>query len=208
MLVADIHHVSLNVSDTERALGLLPRRARDGRCSRVPTSRSAVRWLDAGAGRQVHLIEARCPDRHGSACRVPGHPTSTTSSTSCGAAGIDVRPTASRRRHRASCRLRARPRRQPDSSSPNRPDVLIAGLRRRRSGGDRSASRRSQRSTAVVTVAIPIWLPIGADHRHSLRFGSDYPLVRLLAFAVGWCWIESDRGRPGLRAVEHGASVR
>ena len=56
MLVADIHHVSLNVVDTERSLGfyrdvlglaVLPR----------PDFGFAGAWLDAGNGRQVHLIE-------------------------------------------------------------------------------------------------------------------------------------------------------
>ena len=60
VLVADIHHVSLNVSDTERALTFyrdvlgmvsLPR----------PDFPFAGAWLDAGNGRQVHLIEATVP---------------------------------------------------------------------------------------------------------------------------------------------------
>lgn len=60
MLIVDIHHVSLNVSDTERALGfyrdvlgmaLLPR----------PDFPFRGAWLDAGNGRQVHLIEAKVP---------------------------------------------------------------------------------------------------------------------------------------------------
>ena len=60
MLVVDIHHVSLNVSDTERALcfyrdvlglSVLPR----------PDFPFGGAWLDAGGGRQVHLIEARVP---------------------------------------------------------------------------------------------------------------------------------------------------
>lgn len=60
MLVADIHHVSLNVTDTERALGFyrdvlglkeLPR----------PDFPVGGAWLDAGAGRQIHLIEADVP---------------------------------------------------------------------------------------------------------------------------------------------------
>jgi glyoxylase I family protein len=61
VLVADIHHVSLNVSNTERALGfyrdvlgmaVLPR----------PNFPFGGAWLDAGAGRQVHLIEADVPN--------------------------------------------------------------------------------------------------------------------------------------------------
>ena len=60
MLIADIHHVSLNVSETERALvfyrdvlGLqqLPR----------PDFAFGGAWLDAGSGRQIHLIEANVP---------------------------------------------------------------------------------------------------------------------------------------------------
>ena len=56
-VIADIHHVSINVSDVERAeafyvdvLGLtvLPR----------PDLGIAGSWLDAGQGRQVHLIES------------------------------------------------------------------------------------------------------------------------------------------------------
>lgn len=54
--IADIHHVSINVSDVARSeafyvgvlgLAVLPR----------PEFAFAGRWLDAGAGRQVHLIE-------------------------------------------------------------------------------------------------------------------------------------------------------
>lgn len=58
MLVADIHHVSLNVADTERSLRFyrdvlgMPLLDR-------PNFSVAGAWLDAGAGRQVHLIEAR-----------------------------------------------------------------------------------------------------------------------------------------------------
>lgn len=60
MLIADIHHVSLNVTETERALtfysdvlgmAALPR----------PDFPFGGAWLDAGNGRQVHLIEAKVP---------------------------------------------------------------------------------------------------------------------------------------------------
>jgi len=60
VLVAGIHHVSINVSDTTRALdfycgalGLvqLPR----------PDFGFGGAWLDAGHGRQVHLIEGDVP---------------------------------------------------------------------------------------------------------------------------------------------------
>lgn len=64
VLVADIHHVSLNVSDAERSLAFycnvlgmaaLPR----------PDFSFAGAWLDAGNGRQVHLIQAEVPVNHG-----------------------------------------------------------------------------------------------------------------------------------------------
>lgn len=54
--IADLHHVSLNVTDVEAAeafyvgvlgLAVLPR----------PDFPFPGRWLDAGAGRQVHLIQ-------------------------------------------------------------------------------------------------------------------------------------------------------
>ena len=54
--IADIHHVSINVTDVATSeafyvdvlgLGVLPR----------PAFSFPGRWLDAGAGRQVHLIE-------------------------------------------------------------------------------------------------------------------------------------------------------
>ena len=60
MLVRDLHHVSLNVTDTERALGfyrdllgltVMPR----------PDFPFGGAWLDAGGGRQIHLIEADVP---------------------------------------------------------------------------------------------------------------------------------------------------
>jgi len=60
VLLVDIHHVSLNVSDVERALGFyrdvlgmteLPR----------PDFPFGGAWLDAGGGRQVHLIHADVP---------------------------------------------------------------------------------------------------------------------------------------------------
>lgn len=60
MLVAEIHHVSINVSDTERALAfyhgvlgmeLLPR----------PDFSFGGAWLDAGNGGQIHLIEGDVP---------------------------------------------------------------------------------------------------------------------------------------------------
>jgi len=64
VLVADIHHVSINVSDTARSLefyngvlglGILPR----------PDFSFGGAWLDAGNGRQVHLIEGDVPPNLG-----------------------------------------------------------------------------------------------------------------------------------------------
>jgi glyoxylase I family protein len=64
VLVADIHHVSINVSDTARAvefyngvlgLGILPR----------PDFSFGGAWLDAGNGRQIHLIEGDVPPNLG-----------------------------------------------------------------------------------------------------------------------------------------------
>lgn len=64
VLVADIHHVSINVSDTARALefyngvlglGMLPR----------PDFSFGGAWLDAGNGRQIHLIEGDVPPNLG-----------------------------------------------------------------------------------------------------------------------------------------------
>ena len=64
MLTADIHHVSLNVTDTDRALSFY----RDV-LGMQPLPRPAFgfggAWLDAGAGRQVHLIEADVPPDQG-----------------------------------------------------------------------------------------------------------------------------------------------
>ena len=60
MLFTEIHHVSLNVSDSARSLEFyrdvlgmaeLPR----------PDFPFGGAWLDAGAGRQIHLIEADVP---------------------------------------------------------------------------------------------------------------------------------------------------
>jgi len=64
VLIADIHHVSINVTDTQRALAfyngvlgmeLLPR----------PNFSFGGAWLDAGNGRQVHLIEGDVPPNLG-----------------------------------------------------------------------------------------------------------------------------------------------
>jgi len=60
MLVADIHHVSLNVSDTEVALRFY-RDVLGLREMERPAFGFGGAWLDAGHGRQVHLIEADVP---------------------------------------------------------------------------------------------------------------------------------------------------
>ena len=56
VIIGGIHHVSLNVSDTERSLAFY----RDT-LGLAPVPRPAFAfagaWLDAGDGRQVHLIE-------------------------------------------------------------------------------------------------------------------------------------------------------
>ena len=64
MLLADIHHVSLNVTDTERALGFYRDVLGMGQLAR-PDFAFGGAWLDAGGGRQVHLIEADVPDDRG-----------------------------------------------------------------------------------------------------------------------------------------------
>ena len=60
MLVTGIHHVSINVSDTARALDFYC-----GALGLVPLPRPEFgfggAWLDAGHGRQVHLIEGDVP---------------------------------------------------------------------------------------------------------------------------------------------------
>lgn len=58
--VADIHHVSINVSDTARALAFYRDLLGLTEIDR-PDFPFAGAWLDAGSGRQVHLIEADVP---------------------------------------------------------------------------------------------------------------------------------------------------
>ncbi len=60
VLIADIHHVSLNVTDTERALAFYRDVLGMTELSR-PDFPFGGAWLEAGAGRQVHLIEAEVP---------------------------------------------------------------------------------------------------------------------------------------------------
>lgn len=64
MLVSDIHHVSLNVSDTARSLGFYRDVLGLSELDR-PAFPFGGAWLDAGAGRQIHLIEADVPDDRG-----------------------------------------------------------------------------------------------------------------------------------------------
>ena len=64
MLFTGIHHVSINVSDTETAL----RFYRDVLGMTVldrPDFGFGGAWLDAGGGRQVHLIEGTVPPDQG-----------------------------------------------------------------------------------------------------------------------------------------------
>jgi glyoxylase I family protein len=56
MLIDDIHHVSLNVSDVDRALRFY-RDLLGLRTLERPAFSFGGAWLDAGGGRQVHLIE-------------------------------------------------------------------------------------------------------------------------------------------------------
>jgi glyoxylase I family protein len=56
VLIADIHHVSLNVTDTERSLGFYRDLLGMEMLDRPDFSFGGA-WLDAGNGRQVHLIE-------------------------------------------------------------------------------------------------------------------------------------------------------
>lgn len=60
MLVLDIHHVSLNVSDTDRSLGFYRDVLGMAQLWR-PNFPFGGAWLDAGNGRQVHLIQAEVP---------------------------------------------------------------------------------------------------------------------------------------------------
>lgn len=64
MLIESIHHVSLNVTDTERALGFY-RDVLGMRPIERPDFSFGGAWLDAGHGHQVHLIEADVPDDAG-----------------------------------------------------------------------------------------------------------------------------------------------
>jgi glyoxylase I family protein len=54
--VADIHHVSLNVADTQRALRFYCDVLGMAQLDR-PNFSFAGAWLDAGNGHQIHLIE-------------------------------------------------------------------------------------------------------------------------------------------------------
>lgn len=56
VLIADIHHVSLNVADTRRSLGFYCDLLGMAMLDR-PDFAFGGAWLDAGNGRQIHLIE-------------------------------------------------------------------------------------------------------------------------------------------------------
>lgn len=56
MILSGIHHVSLNVTDTERALAFYRDTLGMATLPRPPFPFAGA-WLDAGDGRQVHLIE-------------------------------------------------------------------------------------------------------------------------------------------------------
>ncbi len=45
-------------------------------------------------------------------------------------------------------------------------------------------------ATVITTMSMPIWLPL-ALLVDLVRFRFRFPIARLLAFAVCWCWIES-----------------
>ena len=60
MLVSDIHHVSLNVSEVSRALRFYRDVLGMAELER-PDFPFGGAWLDAGNGSQVHLIEAKVP---------------------------------------------------------------------------------------------------------------------------------------------------
>jgi len=64
MLFTGIHHVSINVSNTETALGFYRDVLGMALLDR-PDFGFGGAWLDAGGGRQVHLIEAIVPPDRG-----------------------------------------------------------------------------------------------------------------------------------------------
>jgi 1-acyl-sn-glycerol-3-phosphate acyltransferase len=45
-------------------------------------------------------------------------------------------------------------------------------------------------ATVLLTSTIPIWLPVSVAV-DAIRLRFRFPIARLLAFGVGWCWIES-----------------
>jgi glyoxylase I family protein len=61
MLVRDLHHVSINVTDVERATAFYVGVLGMERLAR-PDFGFAGAWLGVGGGRQVHLIQATVPD--------------------------------------------------------------------------------------------------------------------------------------------------
>ena len=71
VLVADIHHVSLNVADTERSLDFYCGVLGMAKLPRPDFSFGGA-WLDAGNGHQIHLIEAERAGQPRAARRLPG----------------------------------------------------------------------------------------------------------------------------------------
>jgi catechol 2,3-dioxygenase-like lactoylglutathione lyase family enzyme len=57
VMITDIHHVSLNVTDTQRSLALYRDTLGLAMLPRPDFSFNGA-WLDAGHGRQIHLIES------------------------------------------------------------------------------------------------------------------------------------------------------
>lgn len=64
VLVRDLHHVSINVTDVERALAFYADVLGMERLPR-PDFGFGGAWLGFGSGRQVHLIEADIPEDRG-----------------------------------------------------------------------------------------------------------------------------------------------
>ncbi len=64
VFVADIHHVSINVTDTGRSVAFYTDVLGLGVLDR-PDFGFAGAWLDVGGGRQLHLIEAPVPPDQG-----------------------------------------------------------------------------------------------------------------------------------------------
>ncbi|MEZ5296721.1 MAG: VOC family protein [Ilumatobacteraceae bacterium] len=188
MLIADIHHVSLNVTDTERALGFYRDLLGLGVLN-VPRSFAGA-WLDAGRGRQVHLIESpSIPDDVGQHVAFTVHDLDAAIDT-IRAAGYDV-PTPS-----------TSPTATPARRSCSTPTGIGSSCTSRHSARDRGAwTRRSRVERRLVsipalvviavgsTVTVPVWLPL-VTLADLVRGRFRLPMARLGAFGVCWAWIE------------------